>query len=108
MSLQDLNKHLEGKIDFHGQDLVEHRISAVLWATAAVAFIVGLAAQSLKLTFGTFALGYVLCLAWTVPPLPAYTAHPVKWLAPLDEYGEPIQKGAEDVSFGAGGRTKGE
>lgn len=72
----------------------------------AVAFVLGFALQNLKVTFAIFTLGFLGCLAVrlpvlalpdiahtlneqvTLPPLPAYNAHPVKWLDPLDEYGE--------------------
>ncbi|GAA6010404.1 hypothetical protein JCM10207_005212 [Rhodosporidiobolus poonsookiae] len=88
--LTQLKHSLEGKIDFQGQDLVDRRIKLVLWSIAAVAFLVGLVAQSLKLTMALFGAGLVGCLLWVAPPLPAYTQHPVAWLSTLDEYGEPV------------------
>ncbi|GAA5940981.1 hypothetical protein JCM10213_008024 [Rhodosporidiobolus nylandii] len=75
--------------DFDGQDLVERRIRNVLWAAAAIAFLLGFVLQDLRVTMGVFVAGYLSCLAIAVPPLSAYNANPVKWLAPLDEYGEP-------------------
>lgn len=86
----------------------------------AIAFVVGFAVQSLRLTLGLFGLAYVVCLAvrcaWyrcraelekltclvvalqvTLPPLPAYTAHPVKWLPTLDQYGEPLSPGVGEA-----------
>lgn len=88
--------------------------------------MVGFAFQSLKLTLGLFGLGVVGCLAVsapnfdrsnlltrglttcrfhvtqvTLPPLPAYTAHPVKWLPTLDQYGEPLSP-----SLGAAEETR--
>ncbi|BGO96895.1 hypothetical protein RTG_00318 [Rhodotorula toruloides ATCC 204091] len=86
--LDALRDSLECKIDFVGQDLVEQRARVILWASAAVAFVLGFALQNLKVTFAIFTLGFLGCLAVTLPPLPAYNAHPVKWLDPLDEYGE--------------------
>ncbi|POY73918.1 hypothetical protein BMF94_3089 [Rhodotorula taiwanensis] len=88
--LDALKQSLEGKIDFVGQDLVEERAKWILWAAAAISFVVGLAVQSIKVTLGLFAVGFVACLAITLPPLPAYTAHPVKWLPTLDQYGEAV------------------
>ncbi|KWU43691.1 hypothetical protein RHOSPDRAFT_19214 [Rhodotorula sp. JG-1b] len=98
--LDALKHSLEGKIDFVGQDLVEQRARHILWTAAVVSFLVGFAFQSLKLTLGLFGLAFVGCLAITLPPLPAYTAHPVKWLPTLDQYGEPLSPspgGAEET-----------
>ncbi|GAA5880693.1 hypothetical protein JCM3774_002797 [Rhodotorula dairenensis] len=94
--LDALKQSLEGKIDFVGQDLVEQRAKRILWSAAAISFVVGFAFQSLRLTLGLFGLAYVACLAITLPPLPAYTAHPVQWLPTLDQYGEPLPPGAVD------------
>ncbi|GAA5973991.1 hypothetical protein JCM11641_008199 [Rhodosporidiobolus odoratus] len=88
MSLEAITNYLEGRIDFDGQDLAEQRIGIVLWAAAAISFLAGLALQDLRVTFALFGLGYLGCLGWVVPPLPAYRASPVKWLDTLDEYGE--------------------
>ncbi|GAA6011991.1 hypothetical protein JCM8202_004223 [Rhodotorula sphaerocarpa] len=93
--LDALKLSLEGKIDFVGQDLVEQRTKRILWSGAAVSFVVGLLLQSLRVALGLFALVFIACLAVTLPPLPAYRAHPVRWLAPLDQYGEPLAPGAE-------------
>ncbi|GAA5853367.1 hypothetical protein JCM8547_002429 [Rhodosporidiobolus lusitaniae] len=89
MSFAALSSKFEGNIDFVGQELAEQRVKVVLWATAAVAFVVGFSAQDLRVTFGLFCVGVLGALALVIPPLPAYTAHPVKWLDTLDEYGEP-------------------
>ncbi|GAA5979884.1 hypothetical protein JCM10908_001451 [Rhodotorula pacifica] len=96
--LDALKQSLEGKIDFVGQDLVEQRAKRILWTAAAISFIVGFVLQSLKVTLGLFALAFIGCIAITLPPLPAYTAHPVKWLPTLDQYGEPLS-----ASSGAAG-----
>ncbi|GAA6052304.1 hypothetical protein JCM3770_007241 [Rhodotorula araucariae] len=88
--LDQLKVSLEGKIDFHGQDLAEQRARWLLWSSAVVAFVVGCTLQSLKLTLAIFATGLVATLAVVLPPHPAYTAHPVQWLNPLDEYGESL------------------
>lgn len=93
--LDALKESLEGKIDFVGQDLVEQRARHILRTAAVVSFVVGFAFQSLKLTLGLFSLAFVGCLAITLPPLPAYTAHPVKWLPTLDQYGEPLSPSPE-------------
>ncbi|GAA5911948.1 hypothetical protein JCM6882_004722 [Rhodosporidiobolus microsporus] len=103
MSLDALSKQFEGNIDFVGQDLAEQRVKVVLWAAAAIAFVAGFAVQDLRVTFGIFGVGFLSCLALVVPPLPAYTAHPVKWLNTLDEYGEPMVGSAGAAStVGAG------
>ncbi|GAA5862825.1 hypothetical protein JCM5296_006790 [Sporobolomyces johnsonii] len=88
-----LKNRLEGKIDFEGQDIVDRLNKHVLWTTGVIAFLVGFIFQSLKLTFTIFALGFLACLVLVVPTYPSYTAHPVQWLAPLDEYGEPMSAG---------------
>lgn len=85
----------------------------------AVAFVLGFALQNLKITFAIFTLGFLGCLAVclpvlalldiahasneqvTLPPLPAYNAHPVKWLDPLGEYGEVKSAVAAGGSSGA-------
>ncbi|KAJ8296719.1 Signal peptidase complex subunit 1 [Rhodotorula toruloides] len=117
--LDALRDSLECKIDFVGQDLVERRARVILWASAAVAFVLGFALQNLKITFAIFTLGFLGCLAVclpvlalldiahasneqvTLPPLPAYNAHPVKWLDPLGEYGEVKSAVAAGGSSGA-------
>ncbi|BGP21915.1 microsomal signal peptidase 12kDa subunit [Rhodotorula toruloides] len=90
--------------DFAGQDLVEKRARVILWASAAIAFVLGFALQNLKATFAIFTLGFVSCLTVTLPPLPAYNSHPVKWLDPLDEYGESLDgkvpSNSKDVTEG--------
>ncbi|GAA5964265.1 hypothetical protein JCM21900_001807 [Sporobolomyces salmonicolor] len=94
-----LKNKLEGRIDFHGQEVVDRLSKQILWTAGLVAFLVGFLFQSLKLTFSIFTLGFLACLVLVVPAYPSLTAHPVRWLAPLDEYGEPISAGE------AGGRS---
>ncbi|CEQ42171.1 SPOSA6832_03960, partial [Sporobolomyces salmonicolor] len=112
--LATLKNKLEGKIDFHGQEVVDRLSKQIIWTTGEqpleltpppplttqlIAFLVGFLFQSLKLTFSIFTLGFLACLILVVPSYPSFTAHPVRWLAPLDEYGEPISAGE------AGGRS---
>ncbi|GAA6061921.1 hypothetical protein JCM10212_000546 [Sporobolomyces blumeae] len=85
--LAKLRAKLEGKIDFHGQDLVEERQRRILWTTGAVAFCVGFVAQSLRLLMLVFSLGFFACLAVTGPSYSTYNQHPIKWVEPLDEFG---------------------
>ncbi|GAA5839576.1 hypothetical protein JCM11251_003550 [Rhodosporidiobolus azoricus] len=108
MSLDQLNKQLEGKIDFVGQDLADQRVKVVLWTTAFISFLAGFIAQDLRVTFGLSVAGFLGCLAFVVPPLPAYNSHPVKWLDTLDEYGEPMVGGVarESLVEGKGNQVK--
>ncbi|BGP45070.1 hypothetical protein JCM10450v2_000887 [Rhodotorula kratochvilovae] len=104
--VDQLKDSLEGKIDFVGQDIAEQRTRWLLWSSAVIAFIVGCALQSLKLTFGIFAAGFIGTLALVLPPLPAYTAHPVQWLETLDEYGEKLPPGAVAGQSGVKGEAR--
>ncbi|GAA5939934.1 hypothetical protein JCM3775_007153 [Rhodotorula graminis] len=88
--LDQLKASLEGNIDFVGQDLAEQRAKWFLWSSALIALLVGAVLQSVRLSLGIFAVGFFATLALVLPPLPAYTAHPVKWLDTLDEFGEPL------------------
>ncbi|GAA5851581.1 hypothetical protein JCM9279_006906 [Rhodotorula babjevae] len=92
--LDQLKASLEGKIDFVGQDIADLRTRWLLWSSALIAFVVGAALQSVRLSLAIFAVGFFVTLAVVLPPLPAYTSHPVKWLDALDEYGEPLAPGA--------------
>ncbi|KAI9068946.1 microsomal signal peptidase subunit [Trametes sanguinea] len=71
---------LEGKIDFEGQKLVERISRDTLIAATVVSFIAGFATQSLRVTFGLFALFVIVLSAAVIPPWPMYNRHPVKWL----------------------------
>ncbi|KAI0331532.1 microsomal signal peptidase subunit [Cubamyces sp. BRFM 1775] len=75
-----IQKLLEGKIDFEGQKLVERIARDTLVAATLVSFIAGFALQSLRVTFGLFALFVVLLSIVVIPPWPMYNRHPVKWL----------------------------
>ncbi|TFK86946.1 microsomal signal peptidase subunit [Polyporus arcularius HHB13444] len=79
-----LQRYLEGKIDFEGQKLVEQITRNTLIAATVVSFVVGYAAQSLRVLFGVFALFVILLSAAVIPPWPAYRRHPVKWLPVKD------------------------
>ncbi|GAA5875695.1 hypothetical protein JCM16303_003957 [Sporobolomyces ruberrimus] len=85
--LDVLRDKLEGKIDFEGQELAEDYQQKILWASGALAFIVGIALQSLQALLIVFALGFVACLAVTAPSFPSYNQHPVAWLPTLNKYG---------------------
>ncbi|TNY21736.1 microsomal signal peptidase 12 kDa subunit-domain-containing protein [Rhodotorula diobovata] len=102
--VDQLKDSLEGKIDFVGQDIAEQRAKWLLWSSALVAFVVGAALQSVRLSLGIFATGFLATLALVLPPLPAYTAHPVKWLDTLDDFGEPLLPAPE---LGAAGGATG-
>lgn len=80
---------LEGKIDFEGQALTDRLVTQLLCVTGGIAFIVGFVLQSLRITFGIVAAGTLVCCIVTVPPYSSYNSHPVKWLPPLSEFGEP-------------------
>ncbi|KAH9895932.1 microsomal signal peptidase subunit [Cubamyces lactineus] len=75
-----IQKFLEGKIDFEGQKLVEKIARDTLIVATLVSFIAGFALQSLRVTFGLFALFVVLLSIAVIPPWPMYNRHPVKWL----------------------------
>ncbi|GAA5890047.1 hypothetical protein JCM8208_002682 [Rhodotorula glutinis] len=92
--LDQLKASLEGNIDFVGQDMAERRARWLLWSSALIAFVVGAGLQSVRLSFAIFAVGFFATLALVLPPLPAYTSHPVKWLDTLDEFGEPLAPAA--------------
>ncbi|KAI0821803.1 hypothetical protein BC628DRAFT_1393734 [Trametes gibbosa] len=104
-----LQKLVEGKIDFEGQKRVERIARDTLIASTAISFLAGFALQSLRVTFGLFALSVIVlslcrrcpavapfirfcpmsCLnapltptssQAVVPPWPVYNRHPVAWL----------------------------
>ncbi|KAK4054733.1 hypothetical protein OIV83_000657 [Microbotryomycetes sp. JL201] len=63
-ALARVHEITEGKIDYVGQDKSEQYMKRILYYTAIV-----------------------------VPPHAMYNKHPVKWLGPLDDYGEPATSG---------------
>ncbi|KAI0354422.1 microsomal signal peptidase subunit [Trametes cingulata] len=75
-----VQKLVEGKIDFEGQKLVERIARDALIAATAVSFVAGFALQSLRVTFGLFALFVVVLSIVVIPPWPMYNRHPVTWL----------------------------
>ncbi|OCB83891.1 hypothetical protein A7U60_g9097 [Sanghuangporus baumii] len=75
-----LQDALEGKIDFEGQRHADWLVRNALIATTILSFILGFAFHSLRVTFGTLALGTVLLIVAVVPPWPMYRKHPAKWL----------------------------
>ncbi|KAI0773155.1 microsomal signal peptidase subunit [Trametes elegans] len=79
-----LQKLVEGKIDFEGQKLVERIARDTLIAATVISFLAGFALQSIRVTFGLFALFVVALSIAVVPPWPAYNRHPVKWLPAVD------------------------
>ncbi|GAA5875652.1 hypothetical protein JCM16303_003944 [Sporobolomyces ruberrimus] len=87
--------------DFEGQELAEDYQQKILWASGALAFIVGFALQSLQALLVVFALGFVACLAVTAPSYPSYNQHPITWLPTLNKFGleesERIASGQEGV-----------
>ncbi|KAI0338744.1 microsomal signal peptidase 12 kDa subunit [Trametopsis cervina] len=77
---QQITQAFEGKIDFEGQKLVDQIARIALGVIAVVAFLVGLALQSIQTTFIIFGAGTVLLLVAVVPPWPMFNQHPVQWL----------------------------
>ncbi|KAI0631456.1 microsomal signal peptidase subunit, partial [Trametes polyzona] len=75
-----LQKLIEGKIDFEGQKLVERIARDTLIAATVISFVVGFALQSLRVTFGLFALFVVVLTLVVIPPWPMFNRHPVTWL----------------------------
>ncbi|KAI0370729.1 microsomal signal peptidase subunit [Pilatotrama ljubarskyi] len=75
-----LQRLVDGKIDFEGQKLVERIARDALIAATTVSFIAGFAVQSLRVTFGLFALFVVVLSIVAIPPWPMYNRHPVTWL----------------------------
>ncbi|KIM30697.1 hypothetical protein M408DRAFT_66415 [Serendipita vermifera MAFF 305830] len=69
----------EGKIDFFGQDAVDRWTRVALSIFASLAFVVGLALQSLKMSFAVFGGGVLLVLVLAVPPWPYLNRFPVAW-----------------------------
>ncbi|GAA5853331.1 hypothetical protein JCM5353_006273 [Sporobolomyces roseus] len=90
-----LRNKLEGKIDFEGQELADTYQKQILWASGAVAFVVGFVSQSLKVLLGVFGLGFLICIAVTAPSYPSYNQHPIKWLPTLNKYG--LEATAEEI-----------
>ncbi|GAA5945176.1 signal peptidase complex subunit SPC1 [Sporobolomyces koalae] len=78
---------LEGPIDFVGQDLAEQYQRQILWASGALAFVIGFALQSMRALLIVFAAGFLVCLAVTGPSYSTYTRNPIRWLPNLDRYG---------------------
>ncbi|KIP07611.1 hypothetical protein PHLGIDRAFT_89347 [Phlebiopsis gigantea 11061_1 CR5-6] len=76
---------VEGKIDFEGQKKVEVLTRVILVAATIISFIVGLALQSLRATFGIFSVTIIVLSLVIVPPWPIYNKHPVKWLPAKDK-----------------------
>lgn len=70
----------EGKIDFEGQKKVEQISRVTLVAATIVSFIIGFALQSLRVTFGVFAVVNIVLFLVVIPPWPMFNQHPVKWL----------------------------
>ncbi|KZV66103.1 microsomal signal peptidase [Peniophora sp. CONT] len=80
-----INKLIEGKIDFEGQKLAERIYTLALAAITVLAFVVGLAAQDLRLTFAIVAVGSLGVCTVVVPPWPMFNKHPVQWLPKVEE-----------------------
>ncbi|ETW76811.1 hypothetical protein HETIRDRAFT_328020 [Heterobasidion irregulare TC 32-1] len=70
--------------DFEGQRAVERISRNGLLALTAVSYVLGLALQSLRVTFGVFGLGIAVLLLVAVPQWPAYNKHPVRWLPKVE------------------------
>ncbi|GAA5915322.1 signal peptidase complex subunit SPC1 [Sporobolomyces salmoneus] len=92
-----LRTKLEGKIDFEGQELAEEWQKRILWFSGVLAFLLGLVLQSLKVTFGVFGLGFVLCLAVTAPSYSCYNSNPIEWVTKLNKFG---LEGPEETTEG--------
>ncbi|KAH9850969.1 microsomal signal peptidase subunit [Lenzites betulinus] len=75
-----LQKLVEGRIDFEGQKLVERIARDTLIAATAFSFVAGFALQSMRVTFGLFALFVVGLSLAVLPPWPVFNRHPVAWL----------------------------
>ncbi|KAI0065080.1 microsomal signal peptidase subunit [Artomyces pyxidatus] len=74
-------QHLvEGKIDFEGQKAVEKIAHNALIAVTAISFLLGLALQSLRVTFGAYGLGVTILFLTVIPAWPIFNKHPVVWL----------------------------
>ncbi|KAF8904973.1 microsomal signal peptidase 12kDa subunit [Mucidula mucida] len=80
-----LSEMFEGKIDFHGQRLVDQISKVVLVAAAIISFIVGFAMQSLQITFFLYGACIVVLALVVIPPWPMFNSHPVKWLSVSEE-----------------------
>ncbi|KAF8516872.1 microsomal signal peptidase subunit [Gautieria morchelliformis] len=79
MSTQ-IQRVLEGKIDFEGQRLADQITRYVLIAATVVSFFAGVIAQSLRISFGVFSFAVLVLALTVVPPWPLFNRHPVKWL----------------------------
>ncbi|EPS96944.1 microsomal signal peptidase, partial [Fomitopsis schrenkii] len=75
--LRSLSTHRQ---DFEGQKLVENIAKFTLIAASVFAFLLGLALQSLKVTFVVFGVVSALLFVVVLPPWPMFNRHPVKWL----------------------------
>ncbi|KZS88114.1 microsomal signal peptidase 12 kDa subunit [Sistotremastrum niveocremeum HHB9708] len=76
----ELQRLLDGKIDFEGQKLATTIMNYIIIASTIIAFFAGWALQSLTVTFGivglsTLATGLIVGLPW-----PFFNKHPVPWL----------------------------
>ncbi|EMD31176.1 hypothetical protein CERSUDRAFT_37765, partial [Gelatoporia subvermispora B] len=66
--------------DFEGQKLVEQIVKIWLALTTVIAFVLGFALQSLRITFGTFTVSLIGLSLTVLPPWPMYNRHTVQWL----------------------------
>ncbi|EIM84722.1 uncharacterized protein STEHIDRAFT_158438 [Stereum hirsutum FP-91666 SS1] len=80
----EVQRLIEGKIDFEGQKLVEQVSRNALLAITSLSYIIGLVSQSLTLTFGSFGVGTLILLVVALPQWPMYNRNPVQWLPPVD------------------------
>ncbi|KAM0793032.1 hypothetical protein ACM66B_000522 [Microbotryomycetes sp. NB124-2] len=104
-ALSRLSELSEGKIDYVGQDKSEQYMRRILYYTGIASFLVGFCLQSLKTGCIVFAIGFIACCLIVVPPHSIYNNNPVKWLSPLDEFGEPTMASTSTTTR-AGGKLK--
>ncbi|KDQ10899.1 hypothetical protein BOTBODRAFT_115236, partial [Botryobasidium botryosum FD-172 SS1] len=84
--------------DFEGQRMAEQLMNYTLYPATVIAFIVGFAFQSLRLSFSILGAAVLLLCLLVLPPWPYLNQHPVPWL--------PSKASREALSFVNTPKTK--